>query len=345
MTIKDLAARSGYSLGTVSRVLNNHPSVSPKARERIMSIVEQEGFELNATAKNLKQTRSNTVLTVVRGSNNELFALLVEQLQALSAQSPYHLSVDYIHEEDDEVRRAVKLSREIKPRGILFLGGSRRNFSASFGAVSAPSVLVTNSARDLGFDNLSSVTTDDRSAAAAAIRFLQEMGHREIGVITGETEDSDTGRERLLGCLDAFREQGMSFDVDNRTRFARYSYAGGYAAMMDLLHTAPELTAVFAVSDVMAIGAARAAGDEGKQIPRDLSLIGFDGLPICDYYHPRLATVVQQTDYLARQSWLLLTEAMEKKTPPRHILAPFFLEKNGSVRPLGRPAAETEDRL
>ena len=115
MTIKDLAALSGYSLGTVSRVLNNQPHVSEKAREQIMAIVKEQGFELNTNDRNLKQTHSNNILVIVRGTHNELFAALVERLQTVATGGEYQLVVDYIGELDDEVRRAVKRVREVKP--------------------------------------------------------------------------------------------------------------------------------------------------------------------------------------------------------------------------------------
>ena len=94
MTIKDLAALSGYSLGTVSRVLNNQPHVSEKAREQIMAIVKEQGFELNTNARNLKQTHSNNILVIVRGTHNELFAALVERLQTVATGGEYQLVVD-----------------------------------------------------------------------------------------------------------------------------------------------------------------------------------------------------------------------------------------------------------
>lgn len=128
MTIKDLAALSGYSLGTVSRVLNNQPHVSEKAREQIMAIVKEQGFELNTNARNLKQTHSNNILVIVRGTHNELFATLVERLQTVATGGEYQLVVDYIGELDNEVRRAVKRVREVKPQGILLPRRQQRGF-------------------------------------------------------------------------------------------------------------------------------------------------------------------------------------------------------------------------
>ena len=109
MTIKDIARESGYAVGTVSRVLNNHPDVSEKARQRILAVVEKTGFILNTNAQNLKQTVSSSILVLVKGTHNELFAALVEQLQGLVKHSPYTLIVDFFDEDTDEVLRAVKL--------------------------------------------------------------------------------------------------------------------------------------------------------------------------------------------------------------------------------------------
>jgi len=331
MTIKDLAALSGYAVGTVSRVLNNQPNVSERARSRIIAIAQEAGFELNSNAKNLKQLHSNTVLVVVRGVHNDLFAALVEHLQRLAADSSYELVVDYIDELADEVRRAQQLIKELKPQGILFLGGNMAHFQERFQFVAVPCVLVTNSAAGLEFSNLSSVTTDDKAAAAAAIRFLTENGHRQIAIIGGDRDKSDTSRLRFEGCMEEFRRQGMEFDVERYYRSVRYSYADGYAAMMGILRNAPEVTAVFAVSDVMAIGAARAIHDAGRRVPEDISLVGFDGLPICNYYQPRLTTVVQQTNFMAETSFRMLDDCIRNGTAARHILAPSELSSGGSV--------------
>lgn len=332
MTIKDLAALSGYSLGTVSRVLNNQPHVSEKAREQIMAIVKAHGFELNMNARSLKQTHSNNILVVVRGTHNELFAALVERLQTVATGGEYRLVVDYIGELDDEVRRAVKRVREVKPQGILFLGGSSQDFSESFAGIDIPAVLVTNSAAEMQFKNLSSVTTDDTAATAAAVGYLADMGHKKIAVIGGEREYSDTGRLRYAGVLRALTQRGIVFDADRYYKTAHYSLDEGYAAMAELLRDAPEITAVFAMADVMAIGAARAVRDAGKRVPEDISLIGFDGLPICRFYDPRLSTVTQQVAFMAEKSYAVLLDMIENGAVAQHILAPYTLEKTDSIR-------------
>ena len=151
MTIKDLAAQTGYSVGTISRVLNNQPHVSELAREIILKAAEESGFQLNENARQLKQQHSNSLLVVCKGNYNELFEELLMVIQSKVADTQYALIVDYIDERDNEVRRALRLCQEKKPQGILFLGGNQEHFRESFQQIQVPCVLVTSSAAELSF--------------------------------------------------------------------------------------------------------------------------------------------------------------------------------------------------
>ncbi len=332
MTIKDLAVQTGYSVGTVSRVLNNQPHVSELAREIILKAAAESGFQLNANAKQLKQQHGTSILAICKGSSNELFDALLQAIQTRIAQTDYPLIVDYIDESENEVRRAVQLCLEKKPLGILFLGGNQENFLSDFRHISCPCVLVTNSAGQLPFPNLSSVSTDNVLAAAMAIDHLAALGHRKIVVIGGQRTHSDTTLLRYQGCLEAFRRHGIPFAEDRDYETARYTYEEGYRAAKALLSRNPDFTALFAMSDVMAIGAIRALNDAGKQVPEDVSVIGFDGLPIGEYLVPRLSTIAQSVEALARHSLELLSHNIEDGTTARHEIIPVAFLQKESVR-------------
>lgn len=327
MTIKDIAAYTGYSVGTVSRVLNNQPNVSPKARAAVLQAADKLGFQLNANAKQLKQQHGNSILVVVKGRSNELFSAMVEVIQAQVAQTSYPLIVDYVDEEADEVQRAVRLCAEKKPLGVLFLGGNRENFRHSFDKIQAPCVLVTNNAADLGFSNLSSISSDDRAAAAMAVEHLIGLGHQRIAIIGGDREASDIGRLRFNGCLEAFAGHNIVFDPEQDYETIRYSFADGYKAARRLLEKGRAFTALFCMSDVMAIGAIRALADMGKNVPGDVSVIGFDGLTFGEYTTPRLSTIRQNAADMAHQSVQLLLEHIEDKTQPSFRILPVTLEQ------------------
>lgn len=332
MTIKDLSAQTGYSVGTVSRVLNNQPNVSEKARTAILKAADESGFQLNENAKQLKQQHGTAILVIAKGHSNELFGSLVEALQSRVAQTSYPLVVDYIDENDNEVRRALQLCREKKPRGILFLGGNRQNFLDDFAKISTPCVLVTNDASTLPFPNLSSVSSDDTLAAKMAIDHLVSLGHRKIVVVGGDPNVSDTTVLRCSGCMEAFTRHGIAFDEARDYVSARFSYEGGYRAAKALLKRGRNFTALFAMSDVMAIGAIRALRDAGKRVPEDVSVMGFDGLPIGEFTIPKLATICQAVDDLAEHSLHLLLHNIETAGKAQHEIIPVCLEWKESAR-------------
>ena len=334
MTIKDLAKRTGYGVATVSRVLNNHPNVSEKARRSILKAVEESGFQINENAKQLKQQKATSILVVVKGTSNEMFGSLVEAIQSRVAETEYPLFVDYIDEDSNEVLRAVSLCREKKPLGILFLGGNSEHFLKDFDKIEIPCVLVSNDASGLPFDNLSSVCTDNRLAAKKAMDTLVELGHRRIAVVGGSKECSDTARLRYEGCVESCKEHGIDFDTELDYRGVRFSCQDGYNATKSLIENGRSFTALFAAADVMAIGAIRALKDKGLRVPEDVSVIGFDGLRIGSFLVPKLSTVEQSVEEMAKQSVKILLESIEKGRKAEHNVVPFIIRQRESTQKL-----------
>ena len=332
MTIKDLSAQTGYSVGTISRVLNNQPNVSQKARETILRAAAECGFQLNTNAKQLKQQHSNTILVVVKGIHNELFASLVERIQAMIAETKYPLIVDYVDEAENEVLRAVRLCREKKPLGILFLGGERENFLADFDKINMPCVLVTCDASKIPFDNLSSVSSDDVLAGKTAMAHLLSQGHKRVGIIGGPRIHSSMTLERYQGCKEAFREYGVAFDENEDYESVRFSFEWGYQAAQQLLKKGRDYTAIFAMADVLAIGAMRAVQDAGLRVPEDVSVVGLDGLDIGKYTVPRLTTVCQNVEALADRSFRMLLTQIESRSSAQYEILPVSLEIRESTR-------------
>ena len=331
MTIKDLAEKSGYSVATVSRVLNNHPNVSDKAREEINRLVKESGFQINTNAQQLKQ-HANSILVVVKGTSNEMFAEMIETIQAQIAKTSYPLYVDYMDEDSNEVLRAVQLCREKKPLGILFLGGNSQNFIRDFGKIEIPCVLVSNDASGLPFDNLSSVSTDDRQAARCAIDSLIAMGHKNFVIVGGDREVSDTSRLRYEGCLQSFRNHGIEYDEELDYQGVRFSYQDGYNATQQLIAGGRKFTALFAIADVMAIGAVRALHNNGLRVPRDVSVMGFDGLILGSYLIPQLSTVIQSAKQMAQRGVEILISQIEPGGHACHEAVPYTLHHRESTR-------------
>ncbi len=332
MTIKDIARLSGVGVATVSRVLNDHPDVSEETRRKVMAVVAEQGFQPNTNARHLKQQTSASIAVIVKGTMNMLFADLVERCQQLLQDAGQDANLYYLDEDANEVAYAVQLCRERKPLGIIFLGGDLEFFQVEFAHISVPCVLLTNSARELAFPNLSSLTTDDEEAAYQVIRYLADRGHKDIGLLGGNWSCTQISYRRVQGCQRAFDELSLPFDPQ-RSEPCRYSFSDAYDTTRLLLKRCPELTALFCISDVMAIGAIRALRDLGLRVPEDISVVGYDGIPLGQFSLPRLTTVRQDTQRLAEQGVDLLLHNLQRQRAPVHAVVPFQLVTGESVAP------------
>lgn len=334
MTIKDIARESGYAVGTVSRVLNNQPGVSDVARSKIMEVVEKYHFRLNNNAKHLKQQTNSGVAIIVKGTKNMMFAPLVESLQRMIKEKDYACLIYYIGEEEHEVEQALQVCRERQPLGILFLGSNQENFRERFSEVDIPCVMVTNSAATLSFSNLSSVSIDDTAAAERAVNYLISLGHRKIGILGGEMQYSNPAKARYAGCLNAFHKNHIDFDVKQQFEYSRFTMDGGYKAMGDLLDKMEDLTAVFAMSDVMALGAIRALRDRGKRVPEEVSVVGFDGIEMGQYLVPKLTTIQQPAAIMAERCIEILLQCICGKGQSINEQIAFSFIEGESTKPL-----------
>lgn len=332
VTIKDIARESGYSISTVSRVLNHRNDVSPDAKQKIEEVVARFNFVPNNNAKHLKQNNSKAIGILVKGISNMMFASIVEEIQQMIEKTEYTLVVSYLDEDADEVEQAILLCRERKPLGLLFLGGNPEYFEKGFTGVDVPCVLVTNRANEMGYKNLSSVATDDVEAACCAVDALFNAGHKRIGILGGNIETSYTSLQRYRGCKKSFVKHDKEFDVEQCYEKVRFSFDSAYRGMERLLAKFPDVTAIFAMSDVMAIGAIRALFDMGYRVPEDISVVGFDGTTLTEYYNPKVATVKQQYKTLATRSVEILFGQIELKKDAIHEIVPFEFVNGESIR-------------
>ena len=331
MTIKDIAKECGCAIGTVSRVLNNHPDVSDKTREKVMAVVEKHGFVLNTNAKQLKAQERKNIVIIVKGASSTLLNGLLEKIQKKLEILPYIANVVVLDENDNEGLVATRINFEQKPLGFIFLGGSPKKLRGEFEKVHVPSVLISNQASSVGSEYLSSVSIDNLKASFTSAEFLLKNGHKKIGVIGGAL-DSEISSTRYEGFLSALISAGVHFDFEKSYEIAKYSFEGGASAAKRLIAKNPDITAVFTMSDAMAIGAFRAFWDLGYKVPDDISVIGFDGLTISDYFCPRLTTIRQIEEELAGEGLNVLLDSIENKASCCHKIVPFEFIQGESVK-------------
>ena len=333
-TIRDIARISGYSIGTVSRVINHHPDVSEKARAVIEKVIADENFQPNMNAKQLKAATESAVAVIVKGIENSFLNDLLVKVEEHLNRSGEEVNVVFLSEEENEVLAAARMENESHPKGFVFLGGSRSNFRTSFHRVHTPSVLVSTWAGDLDLDLLSSFATDDLEGSKAAVRTLLERGRKNIGCIGGYMSIDENGTiasVRLKGAVAAMAEAGIEFSPGKMYVESYFTMKDSHKAASDLMKRYPEMNALFAHSDIMALGAMRAIHDAGLRIPEDIAVIGYDGITIGEYTVPRLSTVRQDTDTMAEKAVSDLLFRMSYSRKPVHETVPFMIMEREST--------------
>jgi LacI family transcriptional regulator len=276
MTLKELGRMAGVHPSTVARVLNDDPRqrVSQDVRQRIVALAHEYGYEPNHLARSLRTKRSFVVGTAIPDIANPFFAILFRGIEDALAARGYSVILANTDDEPEREQRGIAMLRGRQVDGLL-LATARRVDPAieALTAAGFPFVLV-NRHTDPIMPN--AVVPDDFTGASAAVEHLIALGHRRIAHISGADKMS-TGHTRRQGYEATLRRHGLLLDADLLAE-GSYREPGGYDAMRRLLDLPERPTAVFAVNDLAAAGAMRAVQEAGLEVPRDLSIVGFNDL-------------------------------------------------------------------
>ncbi len=332
-TIKDIARIAGVSVTTVSRVLNARPDVSPATRAAVERVIRECGFVGNAHARGLKQTESPAVYLIVRGRQNLFLNALTEQLLEEFSTLGTTAVTEVIDEADDEFAKALQIWRTHRVGGLLFVGSGISKNAAVLSDLRIPIVFVTSDSRGSVLPNAGSISVDDYSMGRMAVSHLLKAGHRNIAVFGANRDARDSLALRYQGARAAFTDAGIDPDRESYYIQTRFTVDDAYRRAFAFFSDHPEVTGVFAMSDVVAIGVIRALEDLGRHVPADVSVVGFDGIEIGRYTIPRLTTIVQPLAEIARESSRLLADMMHGGEP-KHISVTAWFEPGDSVLPV-----------
>lgn len=330
-TIRDVAAQAGVSVTTVSRVLNHRPDVNPDTRKRVEQVMAEMHFVGNASARELKQQDAGVAALILRGRANPFLSGLAERMLQFASGEPVSFLLETIDEQADEFQTAVRLAHEKRARGFIFVGSHLDARVAALRGLDVPLVFTTVSAAQAGLARASSVAIDDRRMGEAAMQTLIDAGHRRIAIFGSRTGSSRLA-QRYAGAMDACAGAGIA---PQETQYVetRFSLEAGYAAAQTFFGAHGDTTAVFAMSDLVAMGVIRALRDMGKDVPQDVSVFGFDGIEMGRYFIPRLATVAQPHEALARTSVDVLLDMLLRGGLSRHLLLDAEIVRGESVAP------------
>ena len=322
MNIKDIAKLAHVGVSTVSRVLNNHPDVKESTREKVLEIIRQSKYIPNNSARILKQNNTKSIGILVKGVFNPFFYQITNIIGKIINENGYTMIMrqnDYnIYQDVDTLIAFIK---EKRLQGAICLGGNFTEITDdSFKEINVPIVLTSvNTISKQGKIYYSSIGIDNVKGAYDATTYLINKGHKNIALILGDVNDMGVSLWRLEGYKKALDEKGIDKEND-LILIGQYSSKGAYTAILELLKKRKDITAVFAFSDIMAVGAAKAILDSGLRIPNDISIVGFDGMDESEFYNPIITTVKQPKKLMAEMSINLLMSLIKGETENKHIL-------------------------
>jgi LacI family transcriptional regulator len=320
LTLEEIARLSGVSRSTVSRVINHQPHVSEKVRERVLKVVQETGYQPNLAARSLATNRSWMVGLVLPRSvsaffTDPYFPRLAKGIAQGCNQHDFTMGLFLVSSKEDEEKIFPRLSRKGMLDGILIQSGQLGDQLITRLVNSNIPVVVVG--RPLHSIEVSYIDVDNFRGAYNATSHLIRLGYQRIGTITG-LAGSAAGTDRFGGYTNALNERGRNLDPYLVVE-GDFTEAGGYYAMRQLLPAKPD--AVFAASDLMAIGAMRATREAGFKIPEDVAFVGFDDVSVAIYATPQLTTVRQPITSFGINAVETLIDLIENGVdPPRRII-------------------------
>ena len=324
LTLEDIAALSGTSRSTVSRVINGDHAVREATRERVMTVLQTLNFQPNLAARGLAAGHTRVLgLVIPMGVStiftDPFFPMLIQGVSSACNACDYSVML-WLAEPEYERRTISKIFYNGLLDGVIVASMLTDDpIIEALGDGRLPFVLI---GRNPSREQTCYVDVDNTQSSRQAVLHLLRLGRRRVATITGP-QNMIGGIDRLQGYQTALRERGLPV-VPELVAEGDFTEMGGYIAMRQLLRARPD--AVFAASDMMAIGALRALTEAGLRVPQDVSLVGFDDIPAAAHTAPPLTPVRQPTQRMGALAVETLIDRIENPTPEVcHLVLPAEL--------------------
>jgi len=301
-TIKDIARIAKVGVGTVSRVINNNPSVKATTREKVMKVIEELNFKPNSIARDLKRKKHDIIGILINGFHNPFFDEILIEIDKQLKKENFTSLIQYTELDNFEMAISALINYDVK--GIIYLGGKSID---KLEGINIPLVLASTAIDKSYSEKFHIVTIDDEAAAYESIKYLIDTGCKKIGIIVSNFKD-ELALKRIKGYKKAIKEANLEYEFICE---GEYSAKGGYESTKKMcLSERPD--GIFAISDLMAIGASRYILENGYKIPGDISIMGFDGIEESKYYYPSITTIEQPRKLMGKLATELLLSDINK---------------------------------
>ena len=344
VTIRDVARKSGFSMTTVSVVLNNARTaegIPESTKNRIRAVARQLSYRPNPFARMLLSNRSRSVAVMVPDITDPYCSQIIRGVEGGLFKAGYSLVLVDIQNHRSHFRRYLNMLIERRVEGIIALASSLllpASVLREFEDSQVPTVVIGRQSEQT---SLSSVVVDNYGGAHEALTYLRSLGHTEIAFIRGPKHliDSD---QRWRGQRAAAQERGLVIDPRLVVQLQRPAptYEEGYKAVQAFIKAKRRFTALMAFDDMTAFGAISALGDAGVSVPGDCSVIGFDDVASAEFYNPPLTTMRQPMEQMGALSLKILLSRLEpgngsaelaSATPVRRVLIPKLVVRKSTA--------------
>lgn len=313
-TIQDVAKFAKVSTATVSRALSAPDRVSAKTRERVETAVRATGYTINLTARSLRKQSGHTIVVALPNVGNTFFTPIVDAIERTASSRGYSVVISNRSVERRNGGELAEYFRSNRADGLLLFDGTTdiaalRTVGANIGGF-FPTVVVCEA---IPHSMLPTVKSDNRAASHMAVQHLIELGHRQIAHLAAPRYNV-LYYERVAGMQDALEAAGLHMDPCWELA-GDFSLESGVAAARKFLTLAPRPTAIFCASDNMAVGFVSELRRHDIECPRDVSVVGFDDIPLARHFWPRLTTVRQQQSEMGRAAAEMLLNSLSEQRP------------------------------
>lgn len=303
VTIYDVAKKAGVSAATVSKVLNDYPDVSLKTIAKVQKICKEVGYRPNSVARSLVTRRSNTIGVFFTDQFNSSFRHpflqeVMVSFKTIVGQAGFDLLFFSEESSDNEMNSYYNRARYRNVDGILIMGVPRND--PNLGQLSQSSLPCMAIDIDLFGPRAGYISSDNTNGAIEVVDYLVSLGHKHIAFIA-DGFSTKPGHDRLIGFRTGMNKNNLTIESE-WILFGDFSEASGYNACKKILKSKNLPTAIFCAGDMMALGAMRAINEVGLKVPEDISIIGFDDLPLLAMIKPSLTTVRQNKELLGKMA-------------------------------------------
>jgi LacI family transcriptional regulator, repressor for deo operon, udp, cdd, tsx, nupC, and nupG len=306
--MEDVAKLANVSTATVSRALANKGNVSKKTREKVLKAIEHLEYKPNRLAANFRKKTSETIAVILPDISNPFFSEIVKGIKAEASKCGYYILLCDTGNDVDLEEEFVTLVKEKFVDGIVLATARMPKEEIYKLSQEIPVILACEYIEDY---EVPTVSIDNVTAAREATEYLINQGHKQIGLLTGPLEII-LCRDRIKGYRQALLLNEIPIK-DFLIQEGDFSVKSGYDIMLKLLSGEEKPTAIFASSDEMASGAMKACKSKGLRIPEDISIIGFDDIPLCELVEPELTTIHQPRFEIGLEAMKMLLNIIEKK--------------------------------